>query len=93
MFFSLPDYAKIFQALSDETRLQICQLLSGKEVCACQLLEQLSITQPTLSYHMKHLCSSGLVNGRKDGTWMRYTLNQERIALVQEFLESIKEQL
>lgn len=69
------DAALIFKALSDETRLKIVNILSGDELCACDLLEEFAISQPTLSYHMKILAESGLVNARKDGAWTRYTLN------------------
>ena len=53
-------------------------MLSDKELCACSILDEFNITQPTLSYHMKILMDSSLVNGRKDGSWMRYTLNKEK---------------
>lgn len=77
------DFALLFKALSDETRLKIIGMLSGGELCACDLLGHLSITQPTLSYHMKILSESGLVNAERRGAWMHYTLRDktvERIA-------------
>lgn len=67
--------ALIFKALSDETRLEIISLLSEKELCACKILETFNITQPTLSYHMKILVESKLVNAYKDGLWVKYTIN------------------
>ncbi|PKM62687.1 MAG: transcriptional regulator [Firmicutes bacterium HGW-Firmicutes-21] len=79
------DYAVVFRALSDETRLKITEMLVGGELCACKILESLSITQPTLSYHMKILCDSGLVKGRRDGAWMRYSLSRNKIALLTKF--------
>ena len=69
------DYVLIFKALSDETRLKIAKMLTKGELCACKILESFHITQPTLSYHMKILCDSGLVDARRDGAWMRYSLN------------------
>ena len=69
------DYALIFKALSDETRLKIVEMLSCGEMCACSILESFKITQPTLSYHIKILTDSGLINGRKEGQWMRYSIN------------------
>lgn len=65
----------LFKTLGDETRLRIVELLKGGELCGCKILEHFDITQPTLSYHMKLLCESGLVRGVRDGAWMRYTLN------------------
>jgi len=72
------EYVPVFKALSDETRLKIIDMLSCGEMCACNILEEFSISQPTLSYHMKILSDSGLVNARRDGAWMKYTLNKER---------------
>ncbi|HEX3045244.1 MAG TPA: metalloregulator ArsR/SmtB family transcription factor [Bacillota bacterium] len=69
----------VFKALADETRLKIIGLLTGGELCACKILEEFQITQPTLSYHMKILVESGLVQGKRDGAWMRYTLNYARV--------------
>jgi ArsR family transcriptional regulator len=71
------DYVLIFKALADETRLKIVEMLCKGELCACKILESFSITQPTLSYHMKTLCDSGLVEGIREGAWMRYSLNKE----------------
>lgn len=83
------EYAPVFKALSDETRLKIVEMLSCGEMCACDILESFQITQPTLSYHMKNLTESGLVKSRKDGSWMRYSLNMELLTSIQEFLNQI----
>lgn len=69
--------ATVFKAFCDENRIRILQLLLGGEKCACRLLEALQITQPTLSHHMKILCDSGVVSGRKDGKWMYYSVCKE----------------
>lgn len=69
--------AKILKALADPSRLKIIDILSCGEVCACHILEHFEFTQPTLSHHMKILMECGLVSGRKEGTWMRYSLNIE----------------
>lgn len=83
------DYALIFKALGDSTRLEIVRMLSDGEKCACKLLERFEITQPTLSHHMKILCDSGLVVGRKDGKWTHYSLSEEVVGQVQEFIGSL----
>ena len=67
----------IFKALCDENRVQIFRLLQNGEKCACKLLEAMQCTQPTLSHHMKILCDSGLVVGRKEGKWMYYSISAE----------------
>ena len=46
------DYALLFKALSDETRLKIVEMLSCGEMCACDILESFAISPPPLSYHM-----------------------------------------
>ena len=68
------------KALADENRLAIMLALQHGEKCGCVLLEELNITQPTLSHHMKILCDSELVTGRKEGKWMHYSLSPEGIA-------------
>ena len=69
------EYTKILKALSDSNRLQIIDLLSCGEKCACELLHYFNITQPTLSHHMKVLIDCGVVETRKEGTWNYYNLN------------------
>lgn len=69
-------YAQYMKALGDETRVKIFDMLSKGELCACNILEEFDITQPTLSYHMKILCESGLVDSRRDGIWMKYSINK-----------------
>ncbi len=68
--------AVTFKALSDETRLRILQLLgsSEKELCACDIEEQFSLTQPTISHHMKILRGAGLVSAEKRGAWVYYSV-------------------
>ena len=74
MEFTEKRMALVFKALSDENRIRILKLLRGGEKCACKLLEELNISQPTLSHHMKILCDSGLVTGRREGKWMHYSI-------------------
>lgn len=77
------------KALSDETRVKILEMISQKELCACNILEEFNITQPTLSYHMKILCESGLVNSRKDGIWTKYSIDKENLERLQNFINSV----
>jgi ArsR family transcriptional regulator len=83
------EYVPILKALSDETRLKIVDMLSCGELCACAILEEFSITQPTLSYHMKILSDSGLVSAVRDGSWVRYSLNIEKANDARSFLKDI----
>ena len=79
----------IFKALSDSNRLQIINMLSCGELCACKILEKFNITQPTLSHHMKTLCDCKLVRARKDGKWTYYSLNEEKVSDFRAFLAEV----
>lgn len=81
--------ARVFKAFCDENRLQILELLRGGEKCACRLLEEMTISQPTLSHHMKILCDSGIVVGRKEGKWMHYRLSPEGIRIAKDYLTGL----
>lgn len=90
MRYDFPEYALLMKALSDETRLRILHMLTEGELCACRILEEFRITQPTLSHHMKTLKARGLVSSRKDGAWTRYTLNESRMDAIRGFFEEIR---
>ena len=75
--------AKIFKAFADENRLRILQMLGTGEKCACKLLDDLQITQSTLSHHMKLLCDTGVVKGRKEGKWVHYSIDPNGAAQVE----------
>ena len=79
--------ARKIKALADENRLAIMMLLQQKEKCACYLLEELNISQSTLSHHMKLLCDSGLVDYRKEGKWMHYSLSEEGVNAFREMID------
>lgn len=68
--------SRIFKALCDETRLQILDLLRNGSNCACELLENVKIGQSSLSYHMKILVDSGIVESRQDGKWTYYNISK-----------------
>lgn len=82
--------AVIFKAFCDENRIRILQLLFDGEKCACKLLEEMNITQPTLSHHMKILCDSGIVEGRKEGKWIHYSISQKGVEEAQKYLDYLK---
>lgn len=81
--------ADMFKALGDENRIRILQMLKSGEKCACRLMENLDISQPTLSHHMKILCDSGLVTGRKEGKWIHYSINCETACCLREKLANL----
>jgi ArsR family transcriptional regulator len=67
----------VFRAFTDENRIRVLTLLGDDEQCACVLLEDVKISQPTLSHHMKILCDSGIVKSRREGKWHYYSLNAD----------------
>lgn len=80
----------ICKALSDPNRLRIVQLLTYGEQCACELLEQMQITQSTLSHHMKTLEDCSLVSARREGKWSHYSLNCIQWTSFRDYIESIR---
>lgn len=81
--------AMIFKAFCDENRIRILKLLRTGEKCGCRLLEELNVTQPTLSHHMKILCDSGVVVGRKEGKWTHYSISPQGAAYAIECLKTL----
>ena len=79
----------IFKALGDENRIRILKLLHSGEKCACKLLEELNISQSTLSHHMKILCDAGIVAGRKEGKWMHYSISCEGVCSLRTMLREL----
>ena len=82
-------YARIFKVMSDPKRLKIIDMLSEGELCACKILEEFHITQPTLSHDMKLLVDAGLVNDRREGKNIYYSLNEGKIRKLQGILDNI----
>ena len=81
--------ATIYKAFCDENRIRILKLLTTGEKCGCKLLEEIKVTQPTLSHHMKILCDSGVVVGRKEGKWMHYSISPEGSAVAMKCLQEL----
>ena len=71
-------FDRIFRAFSDATRLRILNLLRGGEICVCDLVEALGVSQPKVSRHLAYLRKAGLVRARKDGLWSHYSLAPAR---------------
>lgn len=77
--FDLEQSVGAFHALSDATRLQLVELLRGGERCVCELTDALESAQSRLSFHLRILKEAGLVLDRKEGRWVYYRLNQDRV--------------
>lgn len=85
------EFLNLLKVINDHTRLLIIKKLSSNySICACKILEDLNITQGTLSHHMKALTSSGLVDYVKDGKWCHYYLNKNKFELLIEYLNQFE---
>jgi ArsR family transcriptional regulator len=81
--------ARLFHALSDETRLSILERLRRGERCVCELTDALEAAQSRLSFHLRVLKEAGLVIDRRDGRWMYYTLNADALAEVADLAQTL----
>ena len=80
--------SRLFKALSDITRLKILMLLDIREMCVCEIMVALDLTQPTASHHLGILEAVGLVKDRREGKWVFYSLKDKRtIKLVKMLME------
>lgn len=83
--------AKVFKAFCDENRLMILEMLQSGEKCACHLIDNMNIGQSTLSHHMKILCESGVVVGRREGKWTYYSISSQGSEYAGELLKKLTE--
>ena len=81
---------ELFHALSDETRLALLDRLKAGEQCVCELTEAMKTGQSRLSFHLKVLKDAGLVEDRREGRWMYYSLSAEAIEELEELVGSLK---
>ncbi len=72
--------ARAFQALADEKRVRVLELLGDGERCVCELAEALDISQPLLSFHLRTLREAGLISDRRRGRWVFYSLVPQTLA-------------
>jgi len=71
--------SRFFKALADETRLRILKLLEVRELCVCEVMVALDLTQPTASHHLGLLENAGFVKARKEGKWVFYSVANPRL--------------
>ncbi len=83
---------ELFHALSDETRLALIDRLKDGEQCVCELTDAMKAGQSRLSFHLKVLKDAGLVEDRRDGRWMYYSLNVHAIEELQGLVDSLKKE-
>jgi ArsR family transcriptional regulator len=81
---------ELFHALSDETRLEIIELLRKGERCVCELTDALDAAQSRLSFHLRVLKDAGIVRDRKDGRWVHYELDRQAFEEIETLVSSLK---
>ena len=80
--------SRLFKALADTTRLKIMMLLDIREMCVCEIMVSLDLTQPTASHHLGILEAVDLVKDRREGKWVFYSLRDKRFTnLMRVFME------
>jgi ArsR family transcriptional regulator, arsenate/arsenite/antimonite-responsive transcriptional repressor len=90
----MKDTAQFFKVLADEARLKILWLLfSNDELCVCDIMAALKITQSKASRHLSTMRNAGLVQGRKEGLWSYYKLKPVSDEFVKEQLDLLKTSL
>src|SRR3954452_17959035 len=80
---------ELFHALSDETRLEIIELLRKGERCVCELTDSLDAAQSRLSFHLRVLRDAGIVRDRKDGRWVHYELDRSAFNEIESLVASM----
>jgi DNA-binding transcriptional ArsR family regulator len=79
--------SRLFKALSDRTRLKIMRLLDIREMCVCEIMVALDLTQPTASHHLGILEAVDLVKDRREGKWVFYSLKDKSVTnLIKKFI-------
>ncbi|MBW6463771.1 MAG: ArsR/SmtB family transcription factor [Dethiobacteria bacterium] len=72
-----------FRALGEETRFKIILMLLEEEMCICELMEELKLSQSAVSHHVKILRQAGLANDRRDGKWTFFSINKKGFSLLE----------
>jgi ArsR family transcriptional regulator len=78
---------QLFFGLADRTRLRIIGLLTNEELCACEIMAALNLTQPTTSHHLGILERVGLIRSRREGKWVFYRISSKVAALLNKWYE------
>ncbi len=76
----MKDALNFFKLLADETRLKIIMMLSQRDMCVCQIMAELNMSQPAVSHHLRILKKSGIIQDDKDGRWVFYSLHKNVFA-------------
>ena len=89
MFSTFDALAEVYKALGDKTRLHILALLAHGELCVCELVGVLHMSQPSVSQHLRKLKQAGLLKERKTAQWVYYSLDESKFALLIDIVKSL----
>lgn len=87
--YGVRSLTKLFRALGDETRLRIVALLAHGELCVCHIEKALELSQPNVSRQLGILRATGVVDARRDGSWMYYSLAPQEHDSVKAMLDQL----
>jgi ArsR family transcriptional regulator len=76
---AMRDFAKLFKALSDETRIRILKVLLERECCVCEVMQALNISQSRASRNLGILEDAGFIKSRRDGLWIVYSIDEQKM--------------
>ena len=79
----------LLKSVADETRLLILTMLQDGEMCVCEIMEALPVSQPAVSHHLRILRQAGLINDRRQGKWVFYSLNPEAVESAASLLDKM----
>lgn len=91
----MEELLSVFKALSDETRLRMLKIMEKGDICVCDLVSVLDVSQPKISFHLNVLKEAGLIKDRKNGKWVHYSIDDSDIFkrfLVLSVMERIPEE-
>lgn len=76
----MKNLVNFFKAMGEDTRVKIITMLLKEEMCICELIEKLGLSQSAVSHHVKILKQAELVNDRREGKWTFYSINKNGFA-------------
>ena len=82
-------FVGIMESLSDPIRINILELMMDGETCVCDIVKVTGLSQPKISYHIKILKDSGLINDRQEGRWVYYKLDLEVLSDIQNWMGNL----
>ncbi|MCQ2010165.1 metalloregulator ArsR/SmtB family transcription factor [Sporolactobacillus sp. STSJ-5] len=86
------ELSSMLKLLGDKTRLTLLSYLKYKELCVCELVDVLNVSQPAISQHLKKLRLAGIIRERKQGTWVYYSLNENIPNYVSVIMDALPDQ-